>query len=206
MVQADGHVVRDQNVVTTKERLVGVFAPQGPMRILLEAGTESEWVAQALEAAGHDVIVADPNFAPMYGDLQRKVKTDRRDVAALCEANRHGWYRPAYRVSAAQREVRQLLRSRRHLVQMRSGTISLIRALLRQRGYRLGPGSSERVPDRLARLSLPPIVVETLAPLRRVLETVTGEIAALDASSRARGRMRWSCGYKPSRGWGRLSR
>ena len=41
------------------------------MRILLETGTESEWVAQALEAAGHEVIVADPNYAPMYGEIRR---------------------------------------------------------------------------------------------------------------------------------------
>ena len=81
------------------------------MRMLLETGTESEWVAQALEAAGHEVIVADPNYAPMYGELRRRVKTDRRDVAALAEANRRGWYRAAHRRSAAQRAVQQILRS-----------------------------------------------------------------------------------------------
>ena len=91
------------------------------MRILLETGTESEWVAQALETAGHEVIVADPNYAPMYGEIRRKVKTDRRDVAALAEANRRGWYRATHRVSAAQRALRQVLRSRRQLVQMRVG-------------------------------------------------------------------------------------
>ena len=110
----------------------------------LETGTESEWVAQALEVAGHTVIVADPNYAPMYGELRRRVKTDRRDVAALAEANRRGWYRATHRVSATQREIRQVLRSRRHLVQMRSGTIALMRSLLRQTGYRLAAGSAER--------------------------------------------------------------
>ncbi len=50
---------------------------QGPrMRILLEASTESEWVAQHLETLGHDVVVADPNYAPMYGQRSRHVKTD----------------------------------------------------------------------------------------------------------------------------------
>ena len=28
-------------------------------------------------------IVADPNYAPMYGHRSRRIKTDRRDVAAL---------------------------------------------------------------------------------------------------------------------------
>lgn len=69
------------------------------MRILVETGTESEWVAQTLEAAGHEVIVADPNYAPMYGELHRRAKTDRRDVAALAEANRRGWYRAEHRTS-----------------------------------------------------------------------------------------------------------
>jgi transposase len=35
-------------------------------QVLLEASTESEWVAQWLEEPGYEVIVADPNFAPMY--------------------------------------------------------------------------------------------------------------------------------------------
>src|SRR5436190_1231220 len=81
IVDADGAVLREQRVSTTPARLVETFGGHGAMRILLETGTESEWVAQTLEAAGHEVIVADPNYAPMYGEIRRKVKTDRRDVA-----------------------------------------------------------------------------------------------------------------------------
>jgi transposase len=180
IIDADGRVVREQRVITSAERLVAIFGGHGPMRILLETGTESEWVAQALETAGHAVIVADPNYAPMYGEIRRKVKTDRRDVAALAEANRRGWYRATHRVSTAQRALRQQLRSRRLLVQMRSGTIALIRSLLRQSGYRLAPGSSERVPRRLAQLILPADLAETIAPLRRMVSTVTAEIAEMD--------------------------
>ena len=74
-----GRCVRDRRVITTPARLTHAFADHGPMRILLETGTESEWVAQALESAGHEVIVADPNYAPMYGERTRRIKTDRRD-------------------------------------------------------------------------------------------------------------------------------
>jgi transposase len=146
-----GTVVCDRRVPTSAECLTQVFAGRGAMRILLETGTESEWVAQALEAAGHEVIVADPNYAPMYGERTRRVKTDRRDVAALAEANRHGWYRATHRVSADQGETRQILRSRRLLVRQRASLVSLIRSLLRQSGYRLGKGTVETVPARLAR-------------------------------------------------------
>jgi transposase len=181
IIDAEGRVIREQRIVTSRERLVAVFRDQGPLRILLETGTESEWVAQALESAGHEVIVADPNFAPMYGEIRRKVKTDRRDVAALAEANRRGWYRTTHRVSAAQRGVRQVLRSRRLLVQMRGRTVTLIRALLRQAGYRLASGTSHCAPARLAQLSLPPDLAETIEPLRRIVETLTTEIASVDA-------------------------
>ncbi len=181
IVDAEGRVVREGRVRTTVERLVAVLDGHGPMRILLETGTESEWVAQALEAVGHEVIVADPNYAPMYGEIRRKVKTDRRDVAALAEANRRGWYRATHRVSKPQRALRRVLRSRRQLVQMRSGTISLIRSLLRQEGYRLAPSSSERVPARLAALGLPSGLRETIGPLQRMVETLTTEIAGVDA-------------------------
>jgi hypothetical protein len=32
-----------------------------------------------LEALGHEVVVADPNFAPMYATRDKKIKTDKRD-------------------------------------------------------------------------------------------------------------------------------
>src|SRR4030095_5247554 len=62
-----------------------------------------EWVARCLEAFGHEVIVADPNFAPMYATRRaHKVKTDRRDARALAEACLLGAYRPAHRLSDPQ--------------------------------------------------------------------------------------------------------
>lgn len=181
ILDGEGVVVRERRVATTAAQLVTAFADVGEVRILLETGTESEWVALALEAAGYTVVVADPNFAPMYGELRRRVKTDRRDVAALAEANRHGWYRATHRVSAEQRERRQMLRCRRQLVQMRSGAIALIRSLVRQTGVRLPPASSAALPKRLAALQLPATLVETLTPVRETVEAVSTQISAIDA-------------------------
>lgn len=186
IVDEGGVVLRDQRVATTRERLTKAFEGFGAMRILLETGTESEWVAQALEAAGHEVVVADPNYAPMYGELTRRVKTDRRDVTALAEANRRGWYRVTHRACAHQRETKQILRSRRFLVQTRSGAVSLVRALLRQSGYRLATGSCETVPARVARLAVSGALAETLAPLCRQIAALTAEIHALDARVQTR--------------------
>ena len=180
MIDGEGRVLRERRIATTADGLVAAFAGVGPVRILLEAGTESEWVACTLEGAGYDVVVADPNYAPMYGDRQRRVKTDRRDVAALAEANRHGWFRRAYRRSAAQRTMQHHLTSRSTLVQLRTKTISVIRSLVRQEGYRVARGPAEAFPRRLAAAGLPTALQERLAPLRRTVEQLTAEVLALD--------------------------
>src|SRR5712692_9683004 len=56
--------VLDRRIATTRDRFTAVFEGRRPMRILLEASIESEWVAQHLETLGHEAIVADPNFTP----------------------------------------------------------------------------------------------------------------------------------------------
>ena len=48
---------------TQRERFAAVLGKRASAKILIEASTESELVARCLEALGHDVIVADPNFA-----------------------------------------------------------------------------------------------------------------------------------------------
>ena len=99
----DGSVT-EQRIVTSRERFTAVFGNRAPARIFIEASTESEWVAQCLEALGHEVIVADPNYAPMYATRSRRVQTDRRDARTLSEALRLGAYRPAHRVSTTRRQ------------------------------------------------------------------------------------------------------
>jgi transposase len=64
-IVTEGGEVLDRRIATTRARLTAGFGGRRPMRILLEASTESEWVAQHLETLGHEVIVADPTFAPM---------------------------------------------------------------------------------------------------------------------------------------------
>jgi transposase len=40
-----------------------VFGERPKARVLLEAATESEWVARRVESFGHEVIVVDPGYA-----------------------------------------------------------------------------------------------------------------------------------------------
>lgn len=180
IVTDENVVVVDRRIETRRAEFARVFGARAPMRILLESSTESEWVAQYLESLGHEVIVADPNFLAMYGERSRRVKTDRRDVAALAAACRTGIYRPAHRADAPTRERRQQLRIRAHLVRMRTGTINALRAILRQHGLRVATGHPETIEARLMRLDLSPALQMVLAPLRSVLRGLTAEIRTAD--------------------------
>lgn len=158
-----------------------VLGDRSRARILIEASTESEWVGRCLEALGHEVVVADPNYAPMYASRQRRVKTDRRDGRALAEACRLGAYRPAHRASDRQQHVRAQLAVREALVRTRVRAIGLVRALLRREGMRVGSGSTAGFLGRLQALDLPAQLRAELAPLMAILGPVNTEITKADA-------------------------
>ncbi len=174
-----GEVI-DQRIRTTRDRLTALFWGRPHARILIEASTESEWVAQHLETLGHEVIVADPNYGLMYGHRSRRVKTDRRDVAALVEACRHGIYRCAHRRSSRQRMVQWHLNVRRELLEARTRLISVVRAITRSTGYRIAGGPTETFLTRLAALDLPASVSESLVPVRSVMQLLDKELADAD--------------------------
>jgi transposase len=177
--------VMERRIRTEPERFAEVLGGRPRARILIEASTESEWVARCLEALGHEVVVADPNFAPMYATRTRKVKTDRRDARALQEACLLGAYRPAHRLSDAQRHVRGRLAVRDALVRTRTGYIALTRALLRRHGWRVPTGSAETFSRRVMALPLPGRLLSEVAPLLAVMRPINQQLAYSDGAIEA---------------------
>src|SRR5262249_28367189 len=178
---ADGTVVLEQRIRTTRERFTVLLGGRPRARIRLEAATESEWVAQHLEGLGHEVIVADPNSAAMYATRSRRGGQGRAGGRARAEACRLGAYHAAHRTSAAQREVRAELAVREALVRTRTRYLSVIRALLRREGVRVPSGSAATCARRLARVEMPPAVQRGIAPLVALLGPLNDGIATADA-------------------------
>jgi transposase len=179
-LSADGELT-ERRIKTIRANLDELFADQPPARILVEASTESEWVACHLEALGHEVIVADPNFAPMYATRDKKIKTEKRDARALCEACRLGAYRPAHRTSEKQRRVRAQLLMRSTPVRTRSKYISLVGAPARREGCRIATGGSNNFVARVEAASLPAHVMAAIASLSESLRVLNRQINEADA-------------------------
>jgi transposase len=179
VLSPDG-AVSERRIVTSRERFTAVLGPLAPATVLLEASTESEWVARHLETLGLTVVVADPNYAPMYAPRARRVKTDRRDARTLAEACRLGAYRPAHRLSDARRHVRAELAVREALVRTRTRYIALAKSRVRRDGLRVAGSESERGAERIAALELSPTLAGGLAPLFAILAPLNAEVAAAD--------------------------
>jgi transposase len=179
LLTEDGELI-ERRVRTEAEQFAEVLGPRPRAHIVIESATESEWVARCLEALGHEVIVADPNFAPMYAQRRRNVKTDRRDARALAEASVLGAYRRAHRVSDDQRHVRGRLTVRDALVRTRTGYIAVIRSLLRQHGYRVRSGGAAAFIERVRDLPLPGRLLSEIGPLLAVMRQVNQQVAYSD--------------------------
>lgn len=179
-ITEDGELL-ETRIVTSRDRFTAVLGGRPPARVLVEASTESEWVARHLEGLGHQVIVADPGYAPMYAARTRKVKTDRRDARALCEALRVGAFREIHRVSDARRHLRAQLAVRDTLVRTRTRFIAVIKAAVRREGLRMASGEAVHTITKLAALPLPPAVCAELAPLIALWAPLDVQLAAVEA-------------------------
>lgn len=180
VIDESGTVLSELRVTTQREALARTLAAWPGSRVLLEACGESEWVARHLECRGHTVVVADPNYTPMYGHRHTGYKTDRRDARALASASVQGLYRPAHRTSEPRRVVRAQLVTRDALVRTRTRYISVIRSRLRAEGWRVRSGKSSTFVARVGELSLEPALLAQLQPLLRVMELVDQELATAD--------------------------
>jgi transposase len=179
MISAEGEIT-EKRIVTTRERFTAVLGGRAPCRILLEASTDSEWVARHLESLGHEVIVADPGFAAMYATRSKKVKTDKRDARTLAEACVLGAYRVTHRVSAEQRHVRSELLVRDALVRSRTHYVALIKAAVRREGLRLSQGEAGRTALKVRAIELREEVVQELRPILELLSPLNREIDSAD--------------------------
>jgi transposase len=179
IITEDGELI-ERRIRTDREQLDNLLGARPQARILIEASTESEWVARYLEVHRHEVLVADTNFAPMYATRSRRVKTDKRDARALAEACSLGAYRLAHRTSDRQRHIRAQLAVRETMVRTRTKYISLISTLLRRDGFRISSGAARHFLLRLEHLGLPAQLLEEVAPMIALLRLLNEQIKQAD--------------------------
>lgn len=83
---ADGTVHARSRVATEPGALRARFEGLAPLRVVLEAGTHSHWMARLLGSLGHEVIVGNPRKLRLIFANERK--SDVRDAEQLARLGR----------------------------------------------------------------------------------------------------------------------
>ena len=180
VLSSDGELMNEGRLPTTKKAFRAQFCAGGPRaRIAIEVGAQSRWVRDVLEAAGHEVLVANPRKLRMI--FQNESKSDRLDAASLARVARLDpklLYPVEHRRAELQADL-AVTRSRLVLVRMRTQMALHVRGVLRAEGVELGKASPESLPTKVAEV-LPERLHAALMPILRILHDVSEQIKQYD--------------------------
>src|SRR5260370_1488247 len=126
-------IVVQQKLRDELPRICQLLAPyKANLKIVVESTFNWYWLIDGLQAEGFEVVLA--HTLGLYLITGAKVKTDRRDAYALAKLLLVGAVPTAYIYPVETRPVRDLLRRRLHLVQVRAGEYGSLRRLLLRQG------------------------------------------------------------------------
>ncbi|WP_043715058.1 IS110 family transposase [Kutzneria sp. 744] len=154
---------------------IGKAGPQP--EVVLEATYGWYWAADVLAEAGAHVHLAHP--LGIKGFAYRRVKNDVRDAGDLADLLRMGRLPEAWIAPPATRELRELVRHRAKLVDLRSGLKAGVHAVLAKQGLHLGVTDLFGVRGRqlLAQAPLDRAYRARVNALCRLIESLDFEIA-----------------------------
>lgn len=153
--------------------------------IVLEAGTPSSWVREALTRLGARVIVADPRKLKAVTDSVRKSDVrDARMLARLGLADEE-LLSPTYDRPAEYRRALTLLKIRDQQVRARTATVLEIRSQVKLEGSRMPKCDAAQFHQHED--AVPDVLKAALAPLFKTLRAVAEAIDDLDTQIKATG-------------------
>ena len=162
--------------------LLDVLRTLPPCLIGMEACASSHHWAREIAALGHEVRLIPPAYVKPY---VKRHKNDAVDAEAICEAVTRPSMRFVPIKSPEQQSVLMLHRARDLLIRQRTMLLNAIRAHLAEFGIITAQGPA-KVLDLVARLrngealELPEIVRSVLLGLASQLESLAGEVRALE--------------------------
>lgn len=150
----------------------------------VEASTPTWHFADAVSDSVGDLRIVDPVKTKLKAGYA--AKTDRLDARRLADALRRDSVVGIYVPPVAIRELRELCRFRPAVVQVRTGLIQRLRAVLLRQGLVDRRGLARTPTDAwLDSLTLPARAAASVAGLRRILATVRAEATRVDAEVQA---------------------
>lgn len=160
--------------------LAAAIAEAGPEpEVVIEATYGWYWAVDLLQSLGARVHLANPN-ALNWGD--RRVKNDVADATDLADMLRMGRLPEAWIAPPAIRELRELVRYRAKLVQLRTGLKAQVHAVMAKEGVlpTVGDMFCKAGQRQLDQLGLADVYDARVRSLRELISVYDHQIEALD--------------------------
>lgn len=179
LLDSAAELMEEGRIQTSEASLRKQFDNEARMRIALEVGTHSPWIAPLLESMGHEVIVA--NSRKVRAISSNENKNDREDallLGRLAAADPKLLYPLQHRSAQSQQDL-GLIRARAAVVRARTLLVNCLRGLVKSAGYRLPSCSTESLPEQ-ARQHLPEDLKAACWPLAEQIGKLNQTIAEMD--------------------------
>lgn len=174
-----GQIVAEGPLTNSLAALEKMFGGLARSLVALEAGTHSPWIAAALAAWGHTVLVANPHeLAAITASQQKSDLRDARMLARLARVD-PTLLRPLEHRSAQAQADLALLKARHALVKARTALIAACRGMVKSAGARL-PKCSAASFAKQAQAAVPLMLREALEPLVRQVGELSEKIVQFE--------------------------
>jgi transposase len=174
-----GEILGEKRVRTRVEDFEDLFGGLPPMRVVLETGTHSNWVARLATRHGHETVVAHARRLRLI--YENPTKSDEKDARMLAEiGSTHPHLLHPVQVRSEETCAHlAVLRSRDNLVRARTRLVSAARGLTKSLGHRLPACSSESFARR-GWDACPKVLEPALRPLLLSIAVLTRHVRAMD--------------------------
>lgn len=179
ILDAEGEVLSEGLLPTTKAGLNSLFGKMPSSRVALEVGTHSPWVSRQIAGLGHEAIVANPHKVKLITQSGRKNdRIDAQKLARLARVDPKLLSPVRHRGAEAQADL-AVIRARAELVEARTALVNCARGLVKPMGDRLRKCDADQVGGGLA-AGLGAEVQKIVEPLLKSVEAISEQIEVYD--------------------------
>lgn len=179
ILDAEGEVLSEGELPTTKTGLNSLFGKMPSSRVALEVGTHSPWVSRQIAGLGHEAIVANPHKVKLITQSRRKNdRIDAQKLARLARVDPKLLSPVRHRGAEAQADL-AVIRARAELVEARTALVNCARGLVKPMGDRLRKCDADQVGGGLA-AGLGAEVQKIVEPLLKSVEAISQQIGVYD--------------------------